>query len=143
MARDKNKRGSKPQLNTGGGDFKSSNVATQDHNALTPKFCLAHIVNGYCLQHLNVDQQAAFALSLQRRCALTWKQITLAPRHGLGLETLPAAQIKPTIPEPFGDRRNFIVLRYSGKLPMVGVRIVDVFHVLWIERTYGDVYDHS
>jgi hypothetical protein len=30
-----------------------------------------------------------------------------------------------------------------GILPVVGVRIGNVFHILWIERQFGGVYDHG
>jgi len=74
---------------------------------------------------------------------MTWKQIKLADRHGLGSELVPAAQIRPSVPAAFEDREKFLVLRYNGTLPMVGVRAEDTFHILWIERNYGDVYDHG
>lgn len=35
-----------------------------------------------------------------------------------------------------------MAFRYHGKRPMLGVRINEVFHVLWIERQFGDVYAH-
>lgn len=143
MERGKGSRGAKPQRNTGSSSLHATPAIGKDTNTLTPKFCLAYIVNGYCLRELSVEQQAAFALALQKRCEMTWKDITLADRHGLGSEMLPAGQIKPQIPNSFRDRDKFLVIRYNGNLPMVGIRILDVFHVLWIERDYGDVYDHG
>jgi hypothetical protein len=61
-------------------------------------------------------------------------------RHG---EEIPSRSIKPSVPTQFQDRDNFLVFRYDGTLPMVGVRMGDDFHVLWIERQYGEVYDHG
>lgn len=74
---------------------------------------------------------------------MKWRDILLAPRHGLGSEFIPAGQIKAPIPEAFQDRDRFLVLRYNGKLPMGGIRINDVFHVLWIEAAFGDLYNHG
>ena len=73
---------------------------------------------------------------------MTWAEITRANRHGLGLETISNASIKAPIPDHFQDTRKFIALRYSDRLPMVGARDGDVYHVVWIERTFGEVYDH-
>ncbi len=142
MARDKGKRGSTPKHMAGSKEIKVAPTSGQDSNAMTPKFCLAHIGNGHCLEHLSSAQRSAFALAIQKRCEMTWQQITLADRHGLGLETLPADQIKPQIPARFSDREKFLVLRYDGNLPMIGARTQDVFHVLWIEGAFGEVYEH-
>lgn len=38
---------------------------------------------------------------------------------------------------------RFLVMRYSGRFPMVGIRVQDVFHVLRIEAAFGDVYNHG
>ena len=74
---------------------------------------------------------------------MTWSQIVRADRHGLGLETIPANQIRPSVPSSFADAQKFLVLRYDENLPMVGSRVKETFHVLWIEANYGDVYDHG
>jgi hypothetical protein len=36
-----------------------------------------------------------------------------------------------------------MVFRYHGKLPMAGVRVRDVYHVLWIEPGFGQFYAHA
>lgn len=74
---------------------------------------------------------------------MLWKEILLADRHGLGTETLPSNQIKPEIPPDLQDRDKFLVFRYSGKLPMLGFRTTDTFHVVWIEARFGMVYHHG
>jgi hypothetical protein len=129
LARDKGKRGNPPKHLAGAKAIKSAPTGVPDPNTLTPKFCLAHIGNGHCLEHLTTAQRSAFALAIQKRCEMTWQQITFADRHGLGLETLPAGQIKPQIPAKFTDREKFLVLRYDGTMPMIGARTLDVFHV--------------
>jgi hypothetical protein len=113
-----------------------------DYEASTPKFCFRHIVNGYDVQSLSKDQRSNLALTLQQRAQLTWQQIRLADRHGQGTEFMPKESIKPSVPVRFTDQERFLVFRYCGNLPMVGVRVLDVFHILWIENAYGRVYDH-
>jgi hypothetical protein len=115
-------------------------VGTDSH---TPKFCLKHLQYGYDVKALPEAQQADFAVALQNRANLTWTELTLAPHHGLGSEPIPAAKIRPSVPTVFSDAEDFLVFRYSGLKPMVGVRARDVFHVVWIERQFGEVYDHG
>jgi hypothetical protein len=109
----------------------------------SPIFCFRHIVNGYDVLALERRQQAALAVTLQQRAKLTWHQIVQAARYGQGTEKIPSGSIKPSVPTQFQDRDNFLVFRYDGTLPMVGVRMGDDFRVLWIERQYGEVYDHE
>jgi hypothetical protein len=33
--------------------------------------------------------------------------------------------------------------RCSGRLPMAGVRSGDVFHIVWIEARFNELYDHG
>ena len=69
--------------------------------------------------------------------------LTLQSRHGHGLEHLPVGQIKKKVPVQFSDEEKLTVFRYSSDLrPMIGVRVQDVFHILWIEKDFGDVYEH-
>jgi hypothetical protein len=114
-----------------------------DYDALTPKFCLNFLQDGFNLHALDTEGQAAFALTLQKLASFKWKELITAPRHGCGTEHISAAQIKPKIPDKFQDQNKFLVFRYNGKLPMAGVRVEDVYHVLWIERWYGELYDHD
>lgn len=133
-------RGKRP--NNRAGTFPTPPALPED-NSTTPKFCLAHLVPGFNLDPLDKSAQAAFAMALQKRSSLTWREIMVIPRHGLGYEMLPAGQIKCAPPHRFEGTEKFMVFRYHGKLPMVGARIRDTFHVLWIERQYGELYDHS
>lgn len=109
----------------------------------TPKFCLHHVCDGFDVHALDQACQAAFARTLQKLGGSKWKDLKLAPRHGQGFEFIPANQIKARVPDSFVDEPRFMVFRYHGRLPMGGVRIRDVYHVLWIERTFGELYDHG
>lgn len=109
----------------------------------TPRFCLRYLQPGFTVTDLNAEQQASFACALARRGAMTWRELLQAPRHGLGYEMLPVSSLKPTVPEPFSDSPKVMVFRYHGKLPMAGVRVADTLHLLWLERRFGDLYDHG
>lgn len=43
----------------------------------------------------------------------------------------------------FRRRTKVLAFRYHGKRPMVGIRVDRVLHVLFIERQFGDLYDHG
>jgi len=71
------------------------------------------------------------------------KDAITAPRHGQGTEHIATSKIKAPIPPQFEGRERFMVFRYDGKLPMAGVRVREIYHVLWIEPEFGRLYDHD
>lgn len=89
------------------------------------------------------DGQAAFAMALVKRAALTWNDLALSGRKALGWELIPVKQLKMTLPAPFVDQDRVMVMRYDGKKPMAGVRVGDTYHVLAIEAQFNDLYDHG
>jgi hypothetical protein len=95
------------------------------------------------VHNLPKDLRGDFAVTLQQRASMTWAALALASKHGQGFEYLPRRQFKGPIPTVFEDREKFLVFRYSGKLPMAGVRAGDTFHIVWIERQFGELYDHG
>lgn len=113
-----------------------------DDNQRTPRFCLAHLVKDFDVEACEQALRADFAHALAKRSQLTWGDLARSDRHALGWELISAKSIKPAVPERFSDASKFHTFRYSGKLPMAGVRIGDTFHVLWIERRFGDLYTH-
>jgi hypothetical protein len=136
----KGRRGKPPSPN----DKTITRISTpRDTNKDTPKFCLHNLSAGFDVENLPKERRAAFALSLQQRAKLTWQQIMMADKHGQGTEKLPARSIRANVPRKYSDTQEFLVMRYDGRRPMVGVRANDVFHVLWIESEYGDLYDHG
>lgn len=74
---------------------------------------------------------------------MTWNEIRLADRHGYGSEKLPLDKLSISLPSSFEDEDHVTVLRYDGLLPMVGVRRRSTFHILAIERQFGELYDHG
>jgi hypothetical protein len=107
-------------------------------------FCLHHLVSGYDIEALSdKDKQAQLALTLHRCAQMRWIDIHQAGRKGAGTEWIPKAQIRAPVPPKFSDQERFMAFRYMGKLPMLGVRVREVFHLLWVERQFGDVYDHD
>lgn len=109
----------------------------------TPKFCLHHLRSGFDVHALTDQRKAAFAKTLQKLSASTWRQLLAAPRHGQGFELIPVGQIKATLPPQFDGQTKVMVFRYDGRLPMAGVRANDIYHVLWIEPEFNLLYNHG
>jgi hypothetical protein len=118
-------------------------VPDANSNKLHPVFCLRHLQQDYNVSRLDKDKRAAFALALERRAQLSWDDIGKIHRHKLGFENLPRKAITAPIPPAYDDADTFMVFRYCDKLPMVGVRAREVFHVLWIAENFSEVYDHG
>lgn len=118
-------------------------VASSDK--LRPIFCLEHIRVPHDVKNpdLTKDQRSAFAERLQELASLSWSQLKMSGRHKQGFELMDVNRLKFKMPSAFEDTAKVHVFRYSGKLPMVGVRSNATFHILAVERQFGDVYDHD
>lgn len=107
-----------------------------------PILCLKHLQNGWGIDTLSPDQCQEFLIKWHKRTAFTWKQLVQHDKHGLGHENIPASSFKPQIPEDL-ERDRYMVFRHQGNLPFAGFRSGDIFHVLWIEARYNDLYFHG
>jgi hypothetical protein len=133
-------RGIRPKASQSAFEVPAVRVNYDDES---PKFCLRFLRDGFDVHALDARRQAAFAKTLQKLSASRWKDLVVAPRHGLGTELIPAGELKPAIPVQFQDETKFMVFRYDGNLPMAGARVRDVYHVLWIEPEFNRLYDHG
>jgi hypothetical protein len=106
---------------------------------------LRHIHPDHDLKNSDFQQsaKAAFAVRLQTLASMTWNEIRLQDRHGYGTEKLPIGQLTIVMPPTFEDEEHVTVFRYDSLLPMVGVRRRNTFHILAIERQFGELYDHG
>lgn len=125
--------------------LKPSHVPTErSPEQLSPVFSLEHLQRSHCVSAIvDRSERGLFLDALYTLSRLTWAQINSAPRHGLGPERMPKHQIKATIPSCVTDDVNLLVFRWKGKLPFVGFRDGRVLHLLWIEQSFGDLYDHG
>ena len=77
---------------------------------------------------------------------MTWKQINSSDRHSYGWELIPKESLKPqkSIPSALSDVSKFHVFRYdSDNHPFVSVVKGNTIYPLFIEATFGDVYNHN
>lgn len=108
-----------------------------------PKISFRLIQPRWGVEELNADQARAFLLKWEKRSSMTWNEIMMAHKHGLGSETLPAKSIIPDLLEWMDSSEKLLVLRHEGRLPQVGIRIGDTFEVIWIEPEFNTLYSHD
>lgn len=137
MGSGKKRHGRKPA------NGKSAVPETPSATATTgyPVLCLRYLRSGYGVDELTVGQRSDLLVRWAKRCRFTWSELNTHHRHGLGWEMLPEHQIKKNPPEELAQDK-YMVLRYSGNQPLIGFRAGDVYHALWVEAKYGDVYNH-
>jgi hypothetical protein len=109
-----------------------------------PLFSLRYLDNGaYALSRCQVREKAAFADTLYRLSQLSWGELRLSPRHGLGYERIARQAIRAGIPRHITeDVTYFIAFRFLGRAPMVGYRVGAIFYILWLDRGFT-LYDHG
>ncbi len=112
-----------------------------DHNP--PVFSLRYLDRGrYGLSACQQREKAAFADTLHKLSQLTWQELRLSQRHGLGYETIARQALRVPIPQHITDEVRFIAFRFYGKAPMVGYRVKELFYVIWLDRDFT-LYDHG
>lgn len=113
----------------------------KDTDKMPPVFSLSGIVTGYCITDCEKDEKLAFVDHLRRLSQLTWRDLRFAPRHGLGYEKIARNSINVGIPTNISEEVNFISFRFHGEKAMVGYKVSNIFHIVWLDRSFK-VYDH-
>lgn len=104
----------------------------------------------FCFRHLCINSKGDhkfyfnFIERLNKLSNLSWTVINASQRHGFGTEKLPVTQIKPTLPQFISpDVKELLVFRANGdNRPFLGLRNGKIFHIVFIEEKFGDVYNH-
>ncbi len=109
-----------------------------------PVFCFKHLQSVSikdCKDHKFLND---FIFRLSKFGNLTWNQIMQTNRHSFGTDKIPISQIKPQLPKFISpDVKDLIVLRASGdNRPFLGIRNGNVFHIIFVETNFGDIYNH-
>ena len=99
----------------------------------------------------NESKETSFFISflqrLQKLSELGWKNIRTSHRHAYGLEKIPISQLNANIKNfpPFitPEVKELDVFRATGdNRTFVGFQKNKVFHILFIEATFGDICTH-
>ncbi len=125
-----------------GARIKTHASSNETPDAKRPVFCFEFMVSGYCIESVSKDQKAALADALFKRSRMTWGEMKLAPRHGLGYERIGRSSFKVGIPACVKDDVDLIAFRFMAKAPMVGFRDGQIFRVLWLDHNFT-VYNHG
>lgn len=83
---------------------------------------------------------------LKKMSELGWKEIRKSGRHQYGFEKIPVESLHPKreIEILTPDVKKVDVCRATGNnLPMIGLVEGSVFHVIYIESNFGDIYNHG
>ena len=84
-----------------------------------------------------------FIIRLKKLSQLGWKIIDHSSRHGFGLEKIPQNILVHKLPSAITPEVPIYAFRAKGNnLPFVGFREGKVFHIIFIESRFGDIYQH-
>lgn len=86
-----------------------------------------------------------FLFRMKKLSELGWNEIRKSDRHSFGTEKIPYRMIKPkgSIPNFITPEVEFTVFRATGSnLPFIGYCESKVFHVIFVETKFGDIYNH-
>ena len=105
----------------------------------------------FCFRYLELSYKKddnfyyKFVERLVKLSDLSWVQINGAPRHGFGTEKMPLHKIKPCLPKFVSpDVKYLTVFRANGdNRPFLGLRIGNIFHIIFVEEKFNDIYDHK
>lgn len=143
MSRDKKRRKKiKNPSPEKGKKIKGKNDGSGPSSLDYPIFCFKYLQKGYDFDPLEDEYICAFTKQLHRLSQLTWQIIQTSPRHGLGSEKIVKDSIKANIPPFLSEDVTLLAFRYIGKLPFVGYRNEAILHILWIEKQFGELYNH-
>lgn len=85
-----------------------------------------------------------FLIRLKKLSELGWKEINKSGKHSFGKEIIPQNMIKHQLPSIITPEVNLYAFRAKGdNHPFVGYRENNIFHILYIEANFGDIYDHD
>jgi len=125
----------KPKPRTGAGTDGLAGRAPRGEvtNHRYPLFSLQHVVAGFSVSNCERDEKAAFADRLQQLGQMTWEQIQLGSRQGVGTETIGRDSICLPIPNHITPEVRILALRIRQKARIIGYRQDEVFHIVWID----------
>lgn len=109
-----------------------------------PLFCFRHLQHTSFTECRDISFFPNFMKRLKNLSELGWNEIQTTQRHGFGMEKIPQEIIKPQLPTIITPEVRLFAFRAAvNNLPFVGFREGKIFHIIFIETTFGDIYDHD
>lgn len=105
-----------------------------DYNSFKPAFSFRHMNYGHgkCLSRCDHDSKSSISSTLLRLSQLTWSQIFLEPKEGLGCEKIANDRFKEALPPIITPDVTVLVFRFSGAGRMAGFRNNDIYHIVQV-----------
>jgi len=116
--------------------------STRNYDLEPPIFCFRYLDKTHGLDSCDKDEKAAVVSTLYKLSQLSWRELRLAPRHGVGYEIINRNSFRVPIPNYITPDVDLIAFRFSGLKPMVGYRDEAIFRIVWLDRSF-EVYDHG
>jgi hypothetical protein len=110
-----------------------------------PVFCFKYLQDDSIKGCKDSSFFIEFLLRMKKLSELGWKEIKTSGRHSFGIEKLPIEQIKPQKPQIITPDVNFLsAFRATGSNhAFLGIIKETLFHVIYIETNFGDIYGHD
>lgn len=148
MARQKPKKISKEQSVL----TNSINQAEQNrlNGNINVDFNFANIMDKFSFEAkgFTATHYKKFCEAIQKISSQVWDDVHKSEKHTrIGSEYLDISLLKSQSFQnhvhEFTSKKKFLVLRYYGDLPMIGVRKGNTFVLLGLEAKYDDMYPHG
>ena len=110
-----------------------------------PLFSFKHLQTSVSYKNSNDSKFFVdFLERLHKLSVLGWEEIRKFQRHSFGMEKIPIDKIKPQCPSFITpDIKELHVFRATGSNNVfIGLQQGNIFHVIFIEADFGDVYNH-
>lgn len=123
---------------------KQKNISTLRGGESYPVFCVKYLNTSNIKNCKDFKLLRDLPIRLHKLSELGWKKINNSQRHGFGMEKIPVDQIKPNLPSCITPEvKDLFAFRASGdNRVFVGIRTDNVFHILFIETSFGNIYEH-
>ncbi|MDR0811757.1 MAG: hypothetical protein LBN23_05765 [Paludibacter sp.] len=111
-----------------------------------PVFCFKYLQDVSIRGSKDADFFVEYLFRLQKLSDLGWQEIRTSPKHSFGTENIPIRNLNPTkFPSLITPEVSHLTaFRATGNnRPFLGIQEGNVFHVIFIETKFGDIYTHS
>ena len=111
-----------------------------------PIFCFKYLQEVSFPNSKDFDLLCKFIIRLKKLSELGWEEIRTSPKHSFGTEQIPYTQIKPKdkLPSFVTPETKLTIFRAHGdNRTFAGIQEKNIFHIIFIEANFGDLYDHG